>query len=69
MKDTCICCGVESNYDREDHIDFRIGYISGAGQLCLDCYGNIYVTKGKSYEGDNKTGIERHVRIPDQFGL
>ena len=36
-------CDKETIYNRTDHIDFRIGYIEGAGQLCLDCYDEIYV--------------------------
>ena len=31
-------CGVETPYDFETHIDMRIGYIEGAGQLCPNCY-------------------------------
>jgi hypothetical protein len=37
-KDTCIMCGEETPYDYETHIDFRYGYVEGAGQLCKDCY-------------------------------
>ncbi len=44
-KDTCIMCGVETPYDFETHIDLRIGYIEGAGQLCSACY-----NKGKIVE-------------------
>jgi len=43
MKDKCNCCGVETLYDKETHIDNRLGYIEGAGQLCLDCYDDIYI--------------------------
>ena len=43
MKDKCVFCGEESLYDKDDHIDTRIGYIEGAGQLCLDCYEEIYI--------------------------
>ena len=39
-KDKCIMCGVETPYDFETHIDFRTGYIEGAGQLCHECYTN-----------------------------
>jgi len=42
MKDKCVSCGVESIHDKTDHVDFRLGYVEGAGQLCLDCYGKIY---------------------------
>jgi hypothetical protein len=37
-KDTCIMCGKETAYDFETHIDYRIGYVEGAGQLCYQCY-------------------------------
>ena len=52
MKDKCVSCGDETLYDKTDHIDFRIGYIEGSGQLCLDCYDNIYV-KSKTKKKDN----------------
>jgi len=42
MKDKCVSCGVETLYDKTDHVDFRLGYVEGAGQVCLDCYGKIY---------------------------
>jgi hypothetical protein len=34
----CILCGKETTVDVSTHIDFRIGYIEGAGQLCIECY-------------------------------
>jgi len=37
-KDHCIVCGVETSYDSETHIDVRLGYIEGAGQLCSNCW-------------------------------
>jgi hypothetical protein len=37
-KDKCVICGVETPYEFETHIDLRIGYIEGAGQLCKVCY-------------------------------
>ena len=52
MKDKCVSCGCETTYDKTDHVDYRIGYIEGAGQLCLDCYDNIYV-KSKTKKKDN----------------
>ena len=53
MKDKCNCCGVETLYDKETHIDFRIGYIEGAGQLCLDCFGKIYLGSSDKVKGKN----------------
>lgn len=37
-KDLCIICGKETAYDFETHIDYRVGYVEGAGQLCFSCY-------------------------------
>ena len=42
MKDKCVSCKKETLYDRTDHVDFRLGYVEGVGQLCLDCYEMIY---------------------------
>ena len=52
-KDTCIMCGVETAYDIETHVDMRLGYIEGAGQLCAECY-----LKGTDRE---------HITIPKRF--
>ena len=37
-KDKCILCGQDSSYDFETHVDMRVGYIEGAGQLCIKCW-------------------------------
>ena len=37
-KENCIICGKETTVDVSTHIDFRTGYIEGAGQLCIECY-------------------------------
>jgi hypothetical protein len=34
----CILCGNETTVDVNTHVDFRTGYIEGAGQLCYECY-------------------------------
>ena len=54
MKDKCVTCGVDSIYDTWEHIKFRIGYIKGVGQLCLDCYDKIYF-KNKNKEVKSET--------------
>jgi len=43
MKELCVTCKKETTYYREEHIDQRIGYIKGSGQLCLDCYDELYI--------------------------
>jgi hypothetical protein len=37
-KDHCMICKVETAYDKNTHIDMRMGYIEGFGQLCPNCY-------------------------------
>jgi hypothetical protein len=34
-KDRCEMCGRVSPYDRNVHIDMRVGYVEGAGQGCF----------------------------------
>jgi hypothetical protein len=35
--DLCVKCGEKTVYKKTDHIDKRMGYIEGAGQLCTSC--------------------------------
>jgi hypothetical protein len=50
----CILCGVKTDTLKTTHIDFRTGYIEGAGQLCRECY-----MKGSS-EGREHISIPKH---------
>jgi hypothetical protein len=34
--DKCVICGKETPYLRNTHIDYRIGYVEGAGQGCFN---------------------------------
>jgi hypothetical protein len=36
--ETCIMCGRKTETLKTTHIDFRYGYVEGAGQMCRDCY-------------------------------
>ena len=38
----CILCGKETNVDINTHIDYRYGYVEGAGQCCKQCYDKTY---------------------------
>ena len=51
-KDKCVSCGVETQYDEFDHIDFRNFYIEGAGQLCVKCFNDIYKPKSDDLSDD-----------------
>ena len=33
----CVNCGEKTKYKMSDHIDMRINYIEGVGQLCSRC--------------------------------
>jgi len=54
-KETCILCGKETHEEITTHIDFRTGYIEGAGQLCIDCY----------KKGDSSS--REHITIPKNW--
>jgi hypothetical protein len=41
-KDKCVSCGIETEFDRDEHIDFRTHYVEGAGQLCKECFDEIW---------------------------
>jgi len=34
----CIMCGKKTTTLKTAHVDFRYGYVEGAGQLCRECY-------------------------------
>lgn len=76
-KDNCIICGNETPYEFETHIDYRIGYIEGAGQLCSSCYmkgspegrETICVPKHVIWETPNDMELGRKIRSYSNFGI
>ena len=38
----CVSCGRETGYFINDHIDSRKTYVEGAGQLCAECFKEVY---------------------------
>jgi len=36
--ETCIICGEQTDILKSTHIDYRYGYVEGAGQCCKECY-------------------------------
>lgn len=36
--ETCIICGAKTDILISTHIDYRYGYVEGAGQCCKECY-------------------------------
>lgn len=53
MKDKCVSCNCDTLYETTAPIETRIHYIEGGGQLCEQCYEDIYEHK--------------HVAIPKRF--
>lgn len=37
QKEHCVICGKETPYFISTHIDYRVGYVEGVGQLCRTC--------------------------------
>ena len=41
----CVCCNKKVNIFRSEEIESRPFYIEGAGQLCFDCFHELYSIK------------------------
>lgn len=45
MKDNnekCVSCGRDTGYSINDHVTVRKSYVEGAGQLCSECFIEVY---------------------------
>jgi hypothetical protein len=38
----CVNCGLNTGYSINDHVDSRKTYVDGAGQLCSECFIEVY---------------------------
>jgi len=38
----CVSCGRETGHSINDHVDSRKTYVEGAGQLCSECFKEVY---------------------------
>lgn len=43
LNDICVVCGKDSGIPYDMPISHREGYIEGSGQLCRDCYFELYI--------------------------
>ena len=41
-KENCVMCGKETPYDVTTSVPLRNYYIEGSGQLCKECYEDVY---------------------------
>ena len=49
----CITCGKDTGISINTHVDFRKGYVEGAGQLCSECFTETYKKVHKKDDNDN----------------
>jgi len=54
VKDRCVICNAETEYDHSTHIDNREYYIEGSGQLCPPCYHPIMIDTCQKNKKINK---------------
>lgn len=66
--ETCIMCGKVTPVLKTTHIDYRTGYIEGAGQLCYECYttppsrNDVFVSEKTILDNSNDADLGRIVR-------
>ena len=68
MKELCVTCKKETKYNKEDHIDYRVGYIEGAGQLCLNCYDELYIKPKLGVKNEQIHKSNRDIEKMDWHG-
>jgi len=66
MRDKCVNCKRETLYNKEEHVDYRLGYIEGVGQLCLNCWEVIY---GNKLEEFNDKGSKKWTKKDGQITI
>lgn len=44
-RERCAVCGKITEYTKDTPLSERFGYIDGGGQLCKDCYYELYIKK------------------------
>ena len=61
----CVLCGCSIDLEPDTPIEFRTGYIAGSGQLCAQCFFDLYCKKESESNGHVATEaprIQRHKR-------
>lgn len=61
MKDNCILCGKETQFNKNCDIKDRLYYIDGFGQLCDDCY--EFYLNNVNYIETNTTTDDLYVKV------
>ena len=68
MKDTCVRCGKETEYDISTPIIACLNFIEGSGQLCSECYRKLYFKENAYCENIrlSQRGSDRQDKIGDK---
>ena len=61
MREKCVRCGVETEYDVSSPVTVRRWYIEGSGQLCEQCYSTLYPMLG-SLQSNLGDGLDQQLR-------
>ena len=69
MKEKCIRCGVETEYNVSTPVTMRRWYIEGSGQLCPNCFFTLYPvpTSLQSNLGEDYTPNDNPPIIPNKL--
>lgn len=54
MKELCIRCGKEIEYDISTPVDMRRFYVEGSGLLCEECWRELYEKENPSRDQNYK---------------
>lgn len=57
--DICVICGNDTGVAQDTPIQDRKRYVSGSGQLCRECYYDLYL---KPNSGKNVTSTESEMK-------
>jgi hypothetical protein len=50
--EVCVSCGLNTHIEKNLDVTLRLHYVDGAGQLCKDCYDNVF--KGRENDVSDK---------------
>lgn len=42
MKEKCVSCGYETDFNTTTDVNYRFHYVEGGGQLCKKCYNRVF---------------------------
>lgn len=49
MKDKCVSCGVETDFESTTDVNYRFYYVEGGGQLCKKCYNRVFPDEDQEF--------------------